>query len=201
MTFSILSVCTGNICRSPVAALLLAEALKSLSGVKIESAGTGAMVGGSVPSQALRLAATRGVDASEHVARQVEIDMIRSADLILVMARDHRRSIVELAPTAMRRTFTLREFARIGDAIAPQLREAVSGAGATTAEDGMRAAVSLAAAMRGTITPPAEADEFDIVDPYRRSDRTYELSFEQLAPAADAAATFLTSAARLASQC
>lgn len=196
--FSVLSVCTGNICRSPVAELLLARSLGPLGDVRIESAGTGALVGSGVPDQAQRLAASRGIDASAHRARQIDNDMIRGADLIVAMAREHRRLIVESLPAAMRRTFTLRELARIAEFVEPRLEQAVIDSGATNAADGMRAAVGLAAALRGTVEPPASPEEFDVVDPYRRSDETYERSFVELAPAADRVADYLGSAARIA---
>lgn len=198
MTFSILSVCTGNICRSPVAELLLAHALSPIAGVHVESAGTGALVGSGVPEQAQRLAAAGGIDAGAHRARQIDTGMIRGSDLIVAMSREHRRVVVESLPAAMRRAFTLRELARIADALEPRLAQAVADAGATTAEDGMRAAVALAAALRGTVEPPASPDEFDIVDPYRRSDETYARSYAELAPAADRVATYLAAAANAA---
>lgn len=198
MTFSILSVCTGNICRSPVAELLLAHALSPIAAVRVESAGTGALVGSGVPEQAQRLAAAGGVDASSHRARQIDAGMIRGTDLVVAMSREHRRIIVEAVPAAMRRAFTLRELARIADALEPRLAQAVADAGATTAEDGMRAGVALAAALRGTVQPPASPDEFDIVDPYRRSDETYARSYAELAPAAARVASYLTAAAHAA---
>jgi protein-tyrosine phosphatase len=199
VTFSILSVCTGNICRSPVAELLLAQSLAPFGDVHVASAGTGALVGSGVPEQAQRLAATEGIDTTAHRARQIDTSMIREADLIVTMARDHRRLVVESLPASMRRAFTLRELARIADAIEPRLPQAVADSGASTPEEGMRAAIGLAAALRGTVEPPATPDEFDIVDPYRRSDETYARSFEELRPAAYQVAEFLTKAARAAS--
>lgn len=199
MTFSILSVCTGNICRSPVAELMLARDLAPLGVVQVESAGTGALVGAGVPDPARLRAASIGIDASAHKARQVETAMIRHADLVLTMAREHRRVVVEQAPATMRRSFTLREFARIAEAVQPQLEEAVRSAGAQNAEDAMRAGVALAAVMRGTVPPPVDPADFDIVDPYRRPDDVYGQSFDQLKPAAELVASYLTAAARAVS--
>lgn len=196
MTFSVLSVCTGNICRSPVAELILADALRAVGEVRVESAGTGALVGSGVPEQAQKLAGTRGVDTTAHRARQIEAGMIRGADLIVAMSREHRRLIVESLPAAMRRAFTLRELARIADELQPGLAQAVAASGAQTPEDGMRVAVAHAAALRGTVAPPASPDEFDIVDPYRRSDETYARSFSELSPAADRVAAYLAAGAR-----
>ncbi len=171
MTFTILSVCTGNICRSPIAEAILADGLSPLRGVVVHSAGTGALVGHSVPEPAQRLANTIGLNTTTHRARQIEMTMIREADLVVAMSREHRRFIVEQVPAAMRRAFTLRELARIADVLEPELISAISGSGATTEEDGMRAAISRASSLRGTVPPPSSPEEFDIVDPYRQSDR------------------------------
>lgn len=198
MSFSILTVCTGNICRSPVAEFALAQALGGFEEVEVTSAGTGALVGHGVPVQAQRLATASGIDASSHAARQIDPSLVRGADLILAMAREHRRFVVESLPAAMRRTFTLRELARIADGVMDGLPDAVRRAEAKTPEEGMRAAIALAAAMRGTVPPPASADDFDVIDPYRRDDAVYEQSFSELKPAADRVATFLESAAKLA---
>ncbi|MBT9606338.1 low molecular weight phosphatase family protein [Microbacterium sp.] len=197
MTFTILSVCTGNICRSPIAEYLIAEAMRG-EDVVVASAGVGALVGKSAPQPAQALAKDRGMDISQHVAQQVGMDMIRRADLVLGMARDHRRHLVEMMPSIMRRTFTLREFARLTDAAGPQLPQAVAAANARTPAEGMRAAVALAASLRGTILPPSDASEFDVVDPYRQSDDVYRRSFEELIPAADRVSSYLLDAGRLA---
>lgn len=198
MTFSILSVCTGNICRSPLAELIIADALKSFPDVEVSSSGTGALVGSGVPEQAQRLASAVGIDASRHVARQFDVAALRDADLIVTMAREHRRIVVESFPAAMRRSFTLRELSRIANVAEPSLADAVRGAGASSASEGMRAAIALASALRGTVPPPDSPDEFDVIDPYRRSDETYRRSFEELAPAAERVSLFLRAAARIA---
>ncbi|WP_083285741.1 hypothetical protein [Microbacterium sp. BH-3-3-3] len=198
MSFTILSVCTGNVCRSPVAEFALAALLADEGGVSVESAGTGALTGESVPEPGQRIAMEYDVDASHHTARQVSAPLIRSADLILGMAREHRRYAAETLPAAMRRSFTLRELARIAEAAHSDLPAYVRGSGATTADDGMRAAVAFAASLRGTIAPPSDASEFDVIDPYRRSDETYRTSFGQLVPAARSVAAYLRAGARLA---
>ncbi len=198
MTFSILSVCTGNVCRSPVAELALARALAPFTDVVVESAGVGALVGRGVPEPAQRLAARLEIDAAQHVARQLDESMIRQANLIVAMAREHRRYVVETLPAAMRRAFTLRELARIAEAVDDRLPAAVAEAGATTAQEGMAAAVALAASLRGTVPPPADPEEFDVIDPFRQNDEIYQRSFDELIPAAERVAAYLAHAARLA---
>lgn len=194
MTFSILTVCTGNICRSPVAERLLAVSLAPAPFVRVESAGTGALTGAGVPEPARRLAEVASIDVASHAARQINPSHVSDADLILAMARDHRRYIVELAPAAMRRTFTVRELGRLAPTLIPMLPEAVASSGARTPQDAMKAAVSLAASMRGTVPPPSSPEDFDVVDPYRRSDETYERCFAELVPAARSVSQLLLAA-------
>lgn len=101
MMFSrLLVVCTGNICRSPVAEALL----KARISQTVESAGLGALVGQGVDPSAGKLAEAEGLDVSHHKARQISVQMIRDADLILVMSEDQRRAIGQLAPEATGKT-------------------------------------------------------------------------------------------------
>lgn len=197
MTFRILTVCTGNICRSPLAEQLLRARLASLD-VKLKSAGVSALVGLGMPEPALALATRLGVtDAATHVAQQVTVDLVRGADLVLAMSREHRRALVELTPAATRKTFTLRELANIAAGISDQeLRDEV--AGSADAADALRAAVGLASALRGVVEPLPSPDDLDVIDPYRQPAAIYEQSASQLAPAAESVAAFLTKAAAFA---
>lgn len=194
MTFRILTVCTGNVCRSPLAEQLLRARLNP-SVVTVKSAGVSALVGVGMPDPALEWATRLGVtDASSHVAQQVTVDLVRGADLVLAMARDHRRALVELTPAATRKTFTVRELAHIAAGISDdELRSEV--VGSTDAVEALRSAVDLASALRGVVEPVASPDDLDVVDPYRQSAAVYERSASQLALAADAVAQFLARAA------
>lgn len=100
----ILVVCTGNICRSPVAAALLGAALP---GRKVESAGLGALVGQGVEPRARALAESDGLDLASHQACQLTIEMLHAAELILVMSERQRRAVGELVPEAMGKTLRL----------------------------------------------------------------------------------------------
>lgn len=192
MTLTVVTVCTGNICRSPLAEGLL---LNALPGLHVSSAGTGALVGRQVPEQAASIVSALGVDVSRHRARQITPDVVNHADLLLAMAREHRRAIVELAPSAMRRVFTVRELARILDWSMPQILETIAVSDAVTPEERIRVGIAAAATLRGTTPPPESAEDFDVVDPYRRDDRVYQLSFDQLRPAVETVAAFLKRAA------
>lgn len=94
-------ICTGNICRSPVAAAMLA---KALPGRQVTSAGLGALVGHGVEPTALALAEADGLDVADHVARQVSQEMLQAADLILVMSEGQRRAVGEQVPAALGKT-------------------------------------------------------------------------------------------------
>ena len=92
---SILVVCVGNICRSPVGERILASLLPK---VKVTSAGIGAMVGHSADSTATEVAELQGISLNGHVARQFTNRIGEESDLILVMEEGHRREISKQAP-------------------------------------------------------------------------------------------------------
>ncbi len=98
MTFSVLMVCTGNICRSPMAEgllmHLLPESLKPL--VSVRSAGTHGLHGNRAEPFAVRAAAAHGADISGHRARILDAAVVRSADLVLAMERCHLDRINDL---------------------------------------------------------------------------------------------------------
>jgi len=107
---SVLVVCIGNICRSPMAHALLAKALPQLT---VSSAGTGALVGHPADAIAQALMAERGLDLGDHRARQVTQSMCVEADLILTMDEGLRRHIENNYPLTRGRVFRLAETARL----------------------------------------------------------------------------------------
>lgn len=84
-------VCTGNICRSPMAAGLLAHHLPGdlAAAIEVASAGTNALQGYPAQDHAIEIMARIGIDISGHRARQLTREMARSADLILAMEMAH----------------------------------------------------------------------------------------------------------------
>lgn len=188
---SILMVCTGNICRSPLAEALLGTALHDLP-VTVRSAGTWAHVGSPMMKQSRRIAEDLGAPrASLHRAKQLTTADLKEADLVLALAREHRREAVEIVPEVSRRAFTLRELARLANALTASsvARLPLPDAGAR-----MRHAVSAVAQMRGAVPPPTDRSEDDVVDPYGKHEQLYEESASQIVPAVDVTARLLRTA-------
>ncbi|MCL3862910.1 low molecular weight phosphatase family protein [Actinotalea sp. K2] len=173
----VLVVCTGNICRSPAVERLLTQALGPDSGVEVTSAGVGAMVGAPMPREMAELVGAAGAATEEFAARQLTEGLLREADLVIGLTRSHRSRIVELYPGAVRRTFTLRELARLAAAIDPD--EIPSGTPAAR----LAALAPIAASQRGLHARPAGED--DVVDPWGGDKSLYRESFDQLRPAVD----------------
>ncbi|WP_347978086.1 low molecular weight phosphatase family protein [Microbacterium sp. ProA8] len=185
--FEILTVCTGNICRSPLAETLLRTRLATYAPL-VHSAGTMGLASAAMTAEAQRLALALGVAAEiadNHRSRYLTDAELRSPDLILAMSREHRRKIVELAPARLRSAFTLREFARLAADTTDDEIAAASVVGGADGRARARAAVAAVAAQRGMSAPPADPADDDVIDPYRRSWETYQLSASQLVPAVD----------------
>lgn len=111
----LLFVCTGNICRSPTAERLAMaySARFKISNVVVASAGTRAVVGHPIHTNAIDVLERLGGDATDFSARQLTARIAASADLIVTMTRAHRDSVLELAPRKLHRTFMLGEVAQL----------------------------------------------------------------------------------------
>lgn len=97
---SILVVCVGNICRSPMAEALLGDRLAQRQGLKVASAGVGALVGHGADVTAQALMLERGVDISMHKARQLDGELLSGYDLVLVMEKRHIEAVHRIAPSS-----------------------------------------------------------------------------------------------------
>lgn len=116
--YRILFVCTGNICRSPMAEYLLKnlikrEYLKKLA--EVESAGTGALENHPVAEFTATVCKKFGIDPTLHRARSITLDMVSTADLILCMALSNKLDLVKIFPHFQNKIFLLKQFARKND--------------------------------------------------------------------------------------
>ena len=98
---SILVVCTGNICRSPIGERYLRRAMPDK---KIDSAGTGALIDHSANESAIKIAAQHDISLEGHKARQFTSTMARQYDLILAMDKSHIEQIGKIAPEVRGKT-------------------------------------------------------------------------------------------------
>ena len=183
----ILTVCTGNICRSPLAELLLRTRLGDAP-VRVRSAGTQGLGAAAMTLESQHLAVELGVRstwAAAHRSAYLTERDLTAPDLILAMSREHRRRIVELSPARLRSAFTAREFARLAaDATDDEILRAADAAGIDRPAR-VRASVAVVAAHRGIAPPPTDPVEDDVIDPYQRSWDAYRRSADELTPAID----------------
>ena len=115
-TGSILVVCTGNVCRSPYLERRLRHELAA-TGIAVESAGTKALAGLEMDDGTRERLDAAGNDASGFRARQVTPELVAGADLVLAAAREHRTAVAQLHPAALRRVFTVSDFADLVDGL------------------------------------------------------------------------------------
>lgn len=96
----VLVVCTGNICRSPVAAAMLQQ---GLADIEVMSAGLAAGRGGA-DERIAALAKADGYDLDQHQARSIDRHLLANADLILVMSAKQRQVIASKWPEMLGKT-------------------------------------------------------------------------------------------------
>lgn len=115
-TLHVLLVCTGNTCRSPMAAALATKMLAErvacsvselpAKGIEVRSAGT-AGGGGGASQHAVKVMARRGIDLSDHASTGLDAEMIRQADYIFAMTSSHVDTIIQMVPSARDRVALL----------------------------------------------------------------------------------------------
>jgi protein-tyrosine phosphatase len=159
---SILVVCTGNICRSPMAEGILRTLLRGrgVGGVDVSSAGVAGWDGSGATPEAVQAMAQNGIDISEHVARRLDPAMVKRAGLVLGMAEEHSEAAVFMDPTASDRTFTLKELVKLLDHSPEAAADTMSNEDAPRR---LRGAMERAASARaaGRVQLPADQDVAD----------------------------------------
>jgi protein-tyrosine phosphatase len=116
----ILVVCTGNACRSPMAAVLLQHRLDERGvDARVRSAGTMPWSAG-VTADATAVMGEYGLVVDGHGRRKLTSDLVGPAELVLGMTRNHVSYTVRQFPDARHRTFMVGELARLGRAAGPR---------------------------------------------------------------------------------
>ncbi len=166
----VLVVCTGNICRSPMAEGFLRDLFELRSDqderIVVSSAGTSAWDGSPATEEAVSAAADREADISGHRARRLAAHLVEQADFILGMTTEHALAATRLVPPATPRTFTLKELVQLVEALPPADEPAGSNA------QRLRARVEEADRLR---VDGFQGNRFDldVVDPIGLSIDTY----------------------------
>ncbi len=124
---SILFVCTGNVCRSPMAEALFRQAVKGRGDYVAGSAGIGAINGLPPSPNAIRVMKELGLDISSQRSRMLTAEVIQQADYIFGMTHSHVDAINLLYPQAAEKTFLLREFDETLEAYEKDISDPING--------------------------------------------------------------------------
>ncbi|ROO60147.1 protein-tyrosine phosphatase [Micromonospora sp. Llam0] len=177
--FTILFVCRANICRSPLAERLTRYAVQTRLGadradVVAYSAGTEALTGQPMHPHTEQVLRERQADPDGFASRQVDAAMLTRADLVLTASRRHRAYCVALAPAALTRTFTVRQFGRLAQAaVLPPATSPADAAGRA------RSLVAAAATARSRVQP-VSAEQDDLADPVLRPVEDFRVCASQI---------------------
>lgn len=172
MSFTVLTVCKVNVCRSPLLAVELYRHLgpEVADSVRVVSAGLDAVEGQRTCPDMMRLAALHATPAEglarleEHVSRALTPQMVAAADLILAADRQVRSGIVKVHPRVAEHTFTVREAAALATALAERPAGFLSG---YTSADRLRAATLALNQSRGFTDLPRVERRVRLAPPWR----------------------------------
>jgi protein-tyrosine phosphatase len=180
--FTVLHVCMGNICRSPMAERLLVLAVRERLGrlgadptrsdelLHSHSAGTGGWhAGEEMNPPAARQVVSRGGDVGGFAARKLRSDLIDAADLVLTATADQQEYVVALRPDAAARTYVLGEFGRLLAAVDAAGLPPVEATPDAVYARGMALVAAADAARQGAAALPAD----DLDDPWGRGDQCF----------------------------
>lgn len=107
---TLLFVCTGNTCRSPMAERLMAKLCKPFPDWEFRSAGVFASAGAPASGMAVEALREKGISVEDHKARPLSPDMVREAEVVIAMTASHRDLVLQMVPEAASKTHTLHSF-------------------------------------------------------------------------------------------
>ena len=157
----VLVVCTGNICRSPMAQQMLQQLLHAAGlqdKFELVSAGTNPQLGSALHPQTAQSMQALGFEPQPHLPQHLTKEQIEASQLVLSATIEHRGQVAQLLPSANAKNFTLLEFARLSEFLMTDEFESERKA-LSIAEK-----LQLANRLRG-YAPPALQEE-SIVDPW-----------------------------------
>lgn len=196
--FTVLHVCMGNICRSPMAERLLTLAVRErlarrADGTPVDpaladellhshSAGTGGWhAGEEMNPPAARQVRARGGDIDGFAARKLRSDQIDAADLVLTATADQQEYVVALRPDASARTFVLGEFGRLLATVEVSRLPAAAATPDAVYARGVALVEAVEAARRGSTALPAD----DLDDPWGRGDQCFSRVADEIEETVD----------------
>ena len=124
---TVLFICTGNVCRSPMAEGLFRQAVERRGEYRVLSAGLGALEGQPPSPYAVQAVKELGIDISGQRSRMLTPDLVQAADYIFGMTHSHIDTVMMLYPFAAEKTFLLREFDETLDQFEKDISDPIGG--------------------------------------------------------------------------
>lgn len=167
MAAVVLAVCDDNVCQSP----MIARVLRSRMPAEVSSAGVHAVAGEQMDPYARAVLSRMGIDVTGSASRPLTEQQVGDADLVVTATRQQRSALLHRFPGALRRSFTLLEFADL----------------LTVAQgDTFGEIVASAARKRGSTPIPYRGGaELDLPDPASMRERDYQIVADRIVAAAD----------------